>query len=320
MKSKGLVCAGLVVGAVFLAGASERAPSERVMVFAPHPDDEALVCTGLLKRSVLKGDAVMVVIATSGDAHIRAKVAWESNYPELCDDRDGDGDFDMIDFGIVRHDESVAALGLIGVEASDIVFLGYPDFGLADLWNGATGYISPFTLKSEVPSAYSFAHRVGAPYTRNSCVADIKDLIKEFDPTLVYSPRPTESSTDHWALGMFVAQALTESYSTGRWKAHLGYLVHWEAHEPGWPHNRLAWTYPVGHPPPNLHVKLADFGFTPDEKMEVINAYKTQVNLSGPYLRGFAKTTEIFWLESLGPRGEMSELFSSPPSAGAARY
>ena len=113
-------------------------------------------------------------------------------------------------------------------------------------------------------------------------------------------------------------QALAESYSTRAWKAHLGYLVHWEAHDPGWPGpspSLRPWADPEGHSPPNFHVSLADFGFTLEEKMKVIDAYKSQVNVSGPYLRGFAKTTEIFWLKSLGPRDDLSvlsELFSSP--------
>ncbi len=126
MKSNVLAYVGVILAGVALGGATETVPSERVMVFAPHPDDEALACTGLLRRSVLRGDAVKVVIATSGDAYIGAKRAFESTYPDHCSDRDGDGDFDMIDFGIVRHDESVAALGLIGVEVSDIVFLCVP--------------------------------------------------------------------------------------------------------------------------------------------------------------------------------------------------
>lgn len=307
------------MGAALVSPADD-APPERVIVFAPHPDDEALVCAGVMRRAVLRGDPLKVVVATNGDAYIGAKQAFERTWPDEAHDRDGDGDFDMIDFGIVRHDETVAALAMIGVEASDIVFLGYPDFGLETLWTRATPYMNPFTLTSRVPSEYGFAHRVGAEYTRAELLKDIKDVIAEFQPTIVYSPRPSEASTDHWALGTFVAQALAELYSTGTWKAHLGYLVHWEAHDPGWPHGRLRWPDPKGHRPPDVSIDLADFGYTPDDKLKLIEAYKSQVNFSASYLRRFAKTNEVFWLESVGPRGELSEVLSSAPPPGAPKY
>ncbi len=257
---------------------------------------------------MVRSDELMLVVVTTGDAYVRAKTAFEAAYPEESYDRDGDGDFDLIDFGILRHNETLAAMSMIGVDQEDIVFMGYPDAGIDELWNDVGLLTSPFTLESKVPEAYDFAYRVGAPYTRDSLLSDIKKLISDFKPTLVYSPRTTDTVQDHWALGKFVAQALLETFSSGSWKAHLGYLVHWEANEPNWPHTSLDWTAPVNQAPPNLSLRLADFGFTPDDKRKLIDAYTSQVILSGPYLRNFAKTTEIFWVESFGPAYETADL------------
>lgn len=40
--------------------------TERVVVVAPHPDDEAIACSGTILRHVRSGDEVVVVIATDG--------------------------------------------------------------------------------------------------------------------------------------------------------------------------------------------------------------------------------------------------------------
>src|SRR5262249_9672320 len=43
-------------------------PTTRLLVLAPHPDDEALGAAGLIQRVVGAGGSVRVVLMTSGDA------------------------------------------------------------------------------------------------------------------------------------------------------------------------------------------------------------------------------------------------------------
>lgn len=79
---------------------------ERVLVFAPHPDDEILGCGGTLALLRRKNCAVRVVVVTDGaggDPH---------NYAA--------GDVVR-----VREQESRAALKLVDIE--DVVFMGEPD-------------------------------------------------------------------------------------------------------------------------------------------------------------------------------------------------
>jgi LmbE family N-acetylglucosaminyl deacetylase len=84
----------------------ELPPGARVLVVAPHSDDEILGCGGTLALLAQKGCAIRVVVVTDG-----------------CQgDPLGRSDGDIV---AVRRSESRAALGLVGV--SDVVFLNEPD-------------------------------------------------------------------------------------------------------------------------------------------------------------------------------------------------
>lgn len=279
---------------------SESVEKERVLVFAPHPDDEALGCAGVLKRAKGRGDAVRVVLATCGDAYASAKQKFEQQYPDYATDKDGDGDFDLLDFGVIRCGESMDAMKSLGLDESEVRFLGYPDAGLDDLWRSEEQFESPFTEAAKVPHSYDFAYRVGAPYQRQSILQDIREIIREFGPTTIYSTTVTDHHQDHWALAKFVKQALLELSPIRTWERHYGYLIHWEANQEGWPFEGTAWRDPSGHPPPDHTVDLSDFGYSADRKRSVINRYPSQLLGSPAYLRAFAKDTEIFWLEGWG--------------------
>src|SRR5215831_11579943 len=52
-------------------------PATRLLVFAPHPDDEVLGAAGLIARVRSQGGAVHVVLLTSGDGFPEAVEAAE---------------------------------------------------------------------------------------------------------------------------------------------------------------------------------------------------------------------------------------------------
>jgi len=47
-------------------------PGSRVLVIAPHPDDETIATAGVIVRAVKKGDAVKGVVIADGDHFIGA--------------------------------------------------------------------------------------------------------------------------------------------------------------------------------------------------------------------------------------------------------
>jgi LmbE family N-acetylglucosaminyl deacetylase len=77
---------------------------ERLLVLAPHPDDEAIACGGLIALHLRENRAVRVVVATDGGAQGNASL---------------------------RQDESRRGLSRLG-ENGQLAFLGFPDRALSD--------------------------------------------------------------------------------------------------------------------------------------------------------------------------------------------
>ena len=87
-------------------------PQGRVLVLAPHPDDESLGCGGAIALHHRQGDRVKVVYATDGAA--------------------GDplGYYRDYDYKEVRRAEARRAASILGID--ELVFWDYPDGKLAE--------------------------------------------------------------------------------------------------------------------------------------------------------------------------------------------
>lgn len=72
-------CAFFVAGRLLRSRARPWASTgrERVLIIAPHPDDEAIACSGTILRHTQSGDEVVVVIATDGRRSMAAATADE---------------------------------------------------------------------------------------------------------------------------------------------------------------------------------------------------------------------------------------------------
>jgi LmbE family N-acetylglucosaminyl deacetylase len=93
-------------------------PGERVMVLAPHPDDETLGCGGTINLLSQSGKDVKVVFLTSGD---KADPLHEASQRKH-------GEEHITDYSLLREAEAEKALRILGI--SDYLFLRFPDRGL----------------------------------------------------------------------------------------------------------------------------------------------------------------------------------------------
>lgn len=80
---------------------------DRLLIVAPHPDDETLGTGGAIQEALVHGASVKVVYLTDGD------LIWD---------------------GRMRRKEAVRAMEVLGLDPGKLFFLGYPDFWLFRLW------------------------------------------------------------------------------------------------------------------------------------------------------------------------------------------
>lgn len=98
---------------------------DRVLVIAPHPDDEAIATGGVLQVARAAGAACRVLVITDGDNN-----PWPQRWIEK---RWHIGAADRARWGAERRSEAVAALQVLGLQRSDVRCFGFPDLGLTDV-------------------------------------------------------------------------------------------------------------------------------------------------------------------------------------------
>ena len=111
--------------AIAAAACPSSAHSDRVLVVAPHPDDESLCCAGLLQQALEHGAGIGVVWITAGDGfELDAMLVEHTLWP---------GGLAMRRLGAQRLDEARAAADALGVPHASQYQLGYPDGGVLAL-------------------------------------------------------------------------------------------------------------------------------------------------------------------------------------------
>ena len=262
---------------------------DRVLVLAPHPDDESVPCGGLISEAVAAGAQVRVVYATYGDAFRTAaqKIFSESVVPSR----------DYLRLAEMRHREALAALAVLGLSHDHAVFLGYPDRGLDRLWLShwelSSPYLSPYTNTDHGP--YPNAYRPGRPYSGLALLEDLEAVIAEFRPTLIVAPHPLDTHADHWALYCFTLAALSQRGLLGRLPLWL-YLVHPSSKWLSPTRHLLDPTAPPAHTD-EVKTHWSSLALTEDaarRKREAIEKHATQLLLMHDFLLNFARKRELY--------------------------
>lgn len=265
----------------------ELTPEDRVLILAPHPDDEVIGCGGIMQRARALGARVRVVFLTYGDSNERAFSNYRK-HPVLAPAA-------VRAMGLVRRQESMDADRALGVEHRDLTFLGYPDFGTLSIWCRHWGdepaYHSLLTRVSQVP--YTNAFRLNAPYKGEQILQDLKSVMAEFRPTRVFVSHPADHNPDHQALYLLTRVALWD-LEPDRQPQLLPYLVHYrhwtrtspvEAGAPLAPPSELQ-----GQPWTELTLRSAEFR----AKRAAVRIFRTQFGYSGPFLLSFVRPNELF--------------------------
>ncbi len=162
----------------------------RLLVVAPHPDDET-IATGLLLQQVRAvGGEVGILLLTSGDNN-----PWPQRWLER---RVWIGAADRQRWGRRRHAEMLQALQSLEVPPGGLQSLDWPDMGVTDA-----------LLQSD-----------------NAAVAAVAAAIDRFGPNLVAMPGLDDRHPDHGSAHVVVRLALAGRVAGPR---QLAYLVHGQA-------------------------------------------------------------------------------------------
>jgi LmbE family N-acetylglucosaminyl deacetylase len=213
-----------LLGAATLADAQNPLPPftshDRIVIIAPHPDDEVLACAGVIQQAGAAGADVRVIYLTNGD-HNQIAFKLYSGAIFLT----GRG---YQRFGEKRRSEAVAATGRLGLTSDHLTFLGYPDWGLQqmwrDYWEDTKAFRSDATRVSAVPYKNNYSYQ--KPYRPEALYSDLKTLLATFRPTTVFAPHPAEANADHRAVANFTHLALLELAPRGITPQVLHYVIH----------------------------------------------------------------------------------------------
>jgi len=284
--------------------------SERLLVVAPHPDDETLGAGGLIQAVLARGGSVRVVTLTAGDGYVEAvEMATGDLHPRPAE---------FIAYGEERVRELRSAVQILSHGRARVEDLGFPDGALSALlneyWSRAHPEHSPTTGASKVYLPHALDR--GAAYDGAELKQLLLGIIREMNPTLVAIPDPLDRHPDHAATGLFSILALDEwARETGRLGQAepgsaalplprvLAYLVHW----PHWPHGWEAGSARPFAPhsePLELPRNLPERGYhrvllplTPgqvERKAAALRKHATQQAVMGAFLASFERRTEPF--------------------------
>jgi LmbE family N-acetylglucosaminyl deacetylase len=150
------------------------ASSDRLLILAPHPDDESIATGALIQVARSVGAAVRVVVLTDGDNN-----PWPQRWIEKRWRIDAAA---RQRWGARRREEARAAVRVLGLTAEDAVFLGFPDLGLTDL-----------LMRDD-----------------QQIIRALRTQLDEVNPTMLIMPALSDRHPDHSAVHILARAALAQ--------------------------------------------------------------------------------------------------------------
>jgi len=261
---------------------------DRILILAPHPDDEVLGCAGVIQRAAKMNIPVKIVFLTYGDNNQWSFLVYRKHFvlkPRAVQL-----------MGQVRHNEAVIADKVLGIPEDQLIFLGYPDFKTLNIWyshwNNNPPIRSMLTGVRAVP--YQNAFRPNAPYKGEEILKDLETIIRDFKPTKIFVSHPTDFNPDHRSLYLFARIALWDLEDEIR-PSLYPYLIHYK----NWPLPRGFHPEKKLDPPKFLQNEISwqTSNLDNDElavKHIAIQKHHSQYISSPGYLLTFVRSPELF--------------------------
>ncbi|MGD0574434.1 MAG: PIG-L family deacetylase [Anaerolineales bacterium] len=264
----------------------------RLLVVAPHPDDEIIAAGGLIQRVLGSGGQVKVVFVTNGDGQRFA--------PLVVDGHVRSDPQAYVDLGEQRQREALAALRDLEVDSQDVFFLGYPDRGVGEMWDQDWTRDCPYrsAYTAVVRSPYPTTFDPGSTYCGSDLVSDLQTILKVYRPDTILLPHPDDSHPDHRGTSNFARLAiiLQNGENPGYQPLVLAYLVHYGQY----PQPRGLHLQEDLVPPTSLLQNGAtwmELALDPAElaaKSAALRSYRSQERLAKSFLSSFVREDEVY--------------------------
>lgn len=280
---------------------------DRILILAPHPDDEAIGCAGIIQQALQVGAQVKICYLTNGDHNQFAFMVYKKDLILRKSE--------FIAMGQVRRKEAIKAMELLGLGKNNLTFLGYPDFGTFAIFRKYWQSKKPFrSLLTRIPSVpYKEDMSFGAAYRPENILNDLKCLLLDLRPTKIFVSHPADVNVDHKTFYLFLQVALKDLENQLLAPEVYPYLIHW----PGWPLPRHYHPELSLRPPKqfsDFNINWFRFNLTTEQlekKHQAILCYKSQTESSAFYLLSFARQNELF--------GDFKEINLKMPKPQAAK-
>lgn len=299
MKRYGLIEGLLIFLIIFLSGSFAHA---KILVISPHPDDDVLIAAGIIYSAVERQEPVKIVYMTNGDY------------------------YGGTDQGYLRQSEAVNAASHLGMVEDDLIFLGYPDGYLKNIYENYINATDIFTTALGQSTTYgnrglgltdyhSFRFGMPANYNRYNILTDLEDIISSFKPDQIFTLSEFDRHPDHSTTYELTKLALLTVINND-----LSYqpVVHKTI---VWWDNSSTWPNPIDPTAyfeeiPNLFVEtgldwndresfevplaMQSTNYTTNPKYLAVDENTSQGGAGG-FLGQFIHKDEIFWAEHLYP-------------------
>jgi LmbE family N-acetylglucosaminyl deacetylase len=277
-------------------------PRERLLVIAPHPDDETLGAGGLAQRVLAQGGSVRSVVVTAGDGYLEAvQLRTRKQQPEP---------WAFLRYGERRLRELLSATHLLGLGRIQLDVLGFPDGGLSPLMAAHWEHLNPnrslTTLRDAPP--YPMCKDRNASYSGHDLREALLEIMRDLRPTLIAFTDPLDQHPDHRAVGLFALLSVSDYMKKRRslWPRLLAFVIHYDA----WPFDPDGETrsrtardpkngFPLDFPARNQTRSCLALDDTElAVKQAALGEYRTQQSVMAPFLAGFVRRLECFSLNT----------------------
>lgn len=268
--------------------------TDRLLILAPHCDDETLGAGGTIAEARRRGIPVRLVFLTNGDGSRSTQIAVDARQMRS-------NSFQQL--AALRQKESVKAAKALGVGEKDVVFLGYPDGGTKELWQRHWGkdnlYRSKYTGADHAP--YRNARTKSAPYCGQQVLADVQGALRDFRPTVVITTHPGDTHPDHQGAYNFARAALEQLHqeTKEKWASDI-HLFTFVIHHGVWP-APYGYNPQAALAPPATLMKTGSIWMqepldssSRKAKKTALECYPSQLAFTPHYLRSFLRRNELF--------------------------